>query len=533
MKSFVIIIAYLFFLQTGLSAQNIYIKVKSPEINDFQGALKFLSSGWMEGRETGEKGSFMAADYVASMMQFCNLVPYNKTDVLNQTNNKQFDYFQDFELIRYSIEKSNLSLIKKTAGSQSLVNFSRGIDYHVNAVPHGREAEAPVVFAGYGISSAENGYDDYKGIDVKNKIVLILRGFPGCIDTNSFAYKKFVTLYTDDEVTMEIKENAARQHGAIAIVVINTEDDSVFSHGNSDIIASEMNLKPNKEPVYEDADYILPADIMDAQIPLFLVNKSAGMEVLSGTGIKVHDFEVKATQLITSSLLIKDKSIGFSIAVKKKSLPVRNVIGLIEGKDRNKNIILGAHYDHLGKRNEDIYYGADDNASGTAGLLALAKVWTGSGIQPACNLIFASWTAEEKGLLGSRFFAQTLNIDKKNILLYLNMDMISGSEKSDTARRQLSIGTMKVDKHLRELAILENSNLNRQFILDLWDVTGHTGSDYASFTEMNVPVMTFNSGLHDYYHTPGDKALKTDEEKMKNILKLINNCLKKMMDKIP
>jgi Zn-dependent M28 family amino/carboxypeptidase len=213
-------------------------------------------------------------------------------------------------------------------------------------------------------------------------------------------------------------------------------------------------------------------------------------------------------------------------------LHLKNILGLLPGLDTSLTVILGAHYDHLGKRGENIiYYGSDDNASGVAGLLALAEMWTKSHTTPPCNIMFASWTAEEKGLIGSEYFASKLKNPEK-VKLYINMDMISRSVKEDTAGRQLSIGTRTADEYLRELASRSNSTLNHPFTLDLWDVTGHSGSDYASFIAKNIPVMTYNTGLHDDYHTPRDIPASADLVKMGDVLKLINNSLHELLENI-
>jgi len=164
-------------------------------------------------------------------------------------------------------------------------------------------------------------------------------------------------------------------------------------------------------------------------------------------------------------------------------------------------------------------------------MLALAKTWLESGIQPACNIIFASWTAEEKGLLGSRFFVQHTNSRPKSIRLYINLDMISRSVFTDTLQRQLSIGIRKTDQSIRELARTSNATLTHPFELDLWDVTGHSGSDYASFTKNNIPIMTYNTGLHNDYHTPRDISSKADFVKMGDVLKVVHTCLITFLEK--
>jgi Zn-dependent M28 family amino/carboxypeptidase len=120
----------------------------------------------------------------------------------------------------------------------------------------------------------------------------------------------------------------------------------------------------------------------------------------------------------------------------------------------------------------------------------------------------------------------------EKVKLYINMDMISRSVKEDTAGRQLSIGTRTSDEQLRELARKTNATIHPPFVLDLWDVTGHSGSDYASFTAKNIPIMTYNTGLHDDYHTPHDIPATVDLVKMGDVLKMVNVSLQDFSENI-
>jgi Zn-dependent M28 family amino/carboxypeptidase len=265
---------------------------------------------------------------------------------------------------------------------------------------------------------------------------------------------------------------------------------------------------------------------MVIKISCFKLGPNATIKILAGTGIDISDMEARiASDPVPVSVSLKDRSLRCSVVVKKDSIAVRNVVGVIHGKDSTRSLIVGAHYDHLGMRHGKIFNGADDNASGTAGMLALAKVWGACRKQPACNLVFAAWTAEEKGLLGSSYFAEHSGVTAGNTLLYINMDMISRSAPEDTCQKILSIGTLPAGDGLRQIAGAVNRKLPTPFELDLWDVTGHTGSDYASFTAQKVPVMTFFSGFQADYHTPADTFARVDARKMENVLKLVNGCI--------
>lgn len=211
---------------------------------------------------------------------------------------------------------------------------------------------------------------------------------------------------------------------------------------------------------------------------------------------------------------------------------MRNVLGIIKGKDTLQSILIGAHYDHLGIRDGNIYNGADDNASGVSGMLALAAGWSDYEEKPPVNLIFAAWAGEEKGIIGSEYFVKSSGKMPDGILICFNMDMISRSAPKDSSGRQLSIGTKPANENLRQIAKEINKKLDKPFDLDLWDVSGHYGSDYAYFSETGIPVMTFFSGYNSDYHTHLDKTDKVDLNKMKDILFLVNECIWQVADSL-
>jgi hypothetical protein len=520
-------------LQAVSIAQTNPKPVPSPVVNDYAPILSFLASDWMEGRDAGAKGGFMAADYIASMMQVFGLKPYG--DQL-KTGGKGLSYFQDFQILRNKTEKSSLAFLNQSSTSHISVQLAQGIDFETGTAFQSMDAEAPVVFVGYGISASEIGYDDYKSMDVKGKIVVILKGFPGHADTTSASWKKYGKALGEEKSSFYTKLLAAKNHGAIAL--IHVYGDGRFEpfkqeQSNKSLLNSTMNSVKNQDEEFEWYEHILPNDTANQSIPTFRLGSSATAQLIAGTGLTLSDLEKKIAKTASpSSMILKDKLVRFSVSVKTESLLVRNILGMIPGKDTTKYIVIGGHYDHLGTHNGQIFNGSDDNASGAAGLLALAKVWMESSVKPACNLVFASWSAEEKGLLGSQYFVQEMKINPKDIKLYINMDMISRSVNEDTTRRQLSIGTRTSDKYIRDVAQKTNTSIHPPFILDLWDVTGHSGSDYASFTAKNIPIMTFNTGLHNDYHTPRDISVIADLVKMGDVLKVVNTSLQQVLEGI-
>lgn len=538
---FKILIVFLIFSIPVLSQTVKKETVKELAIHDFSGTLSFLASDWMEGREAGAKGSFMAADYIASMMENFGLNPFGDL----KSGKVFFDpknpgkmpmnriFFQDLKIIRYKPADASLSVVSRSNSSESQLSLTPEKDFRTLEVGKSQTGEANVVFAGYGLSMPQIGYDDYKNIDVKGKIVMVLAGFPGHKDNTSPAWSKMPKTDPWKISGLNLKIKTAMQHGAIAVVEVRTNKNPVYFSEkplNDNLLHSAMNFDKPNDPDYQDDTYRLPSDTLLAPIPCFIFSSQTTLDFFSGTGIDLNDFELQATaKLTTQTQLVREKTLNYSVKVNAEPVLARNVIGMIPGIDTSKNIVIGAHYDHNGMRNGLIYNGSDDNASGVAGMLALAKYWSASNEKPAVNLIFAAWTAEEKGILGSSYFVESPSINKNTVLLNINFDMISRSAPEDTARRVLSIGTAKGSDDLKKVAETHNLSLETPFQLDLWEASETGGSDYVPFAAKHIPIMTFFSGFHDDYHSPRDISAKADLDKMLKVLKLANACLKEML----
>ena len=215
-----------------------------------------------------------------------------------------------------------------------------------------------------------------------------------------------------------------------------------------------------------------------------------------------------------------------------KGLTARNVIGMIKGTDTTNYVILTAHYDHLGMRNDSIFVGADDNASGVSGMLALAKFWRHQHQLPSCNLIFVAISAEETEILGSLHFVENFAPGIESVLLNMNFDMIARSDPKDTLCNILEIGILKERTDYKEMLERLNASSNTPFVLDFWESDGNGGSDYKHFAANGIPIIAFFTGLNGDYHTPADTPDKIDWNKMIRVLELANKCLVDFFDRI-
>jgi len=516
------------FLLGSLSTQGQSVDEALKTINEssLKAQLNFLASDWMEGRESETKGAFMAGDYIASIFQVFGIEPCGDIEytfpLAGQRGGRpeaKPSYFQKFNIIKYKAsDKQSFSLIREIEGARLVKNFTYGIDYNLSGIETDTEIDAPVVFVGYGVENDSLKYNDFAKVNVKGKIILRFDGYPGFRDTTSSSYKKlkFTNLWN-------AKEKWALEAGAIGVVNLTANPNKDFGkvqnlpfrYENGEI---ESDTKPEK---YYDSKAVLATDSLQKSLPVIRLSARLQNELLGLINVDIFSFEQNEMNNLKSvSKEIGGVRIGLKSGVESELLTVRNVLGMIEGVNKNEFIVVGAHYDHLGKYNGYIYNGADDNGSGTVGVMSIARALKATGKKPEKTIIFAAWTAEEKGLLGSEYFVRNFS-GVNRIALNLNFDMIGRRSVKDTTGNKCGVEYTKVYSGFQELS---QKNV-KDYSLNL-DVkyTGSErpsgGSDYASFAEKDVPVISFMAGMHPDYHRPSDVAVKIEWKKMEDIIKL-------------
>lgn len=509
------------FLAFPLSGQNdneSFIKALN-NINQsvLKAQLGFLASDWTEGRQAGEKGEYLASDYIASLLQLYGVQPggdlSRERGFPVQSRKPERTFFQNFFIIKTSPGDEQVMKIRTAEGSAvKTIDFSHNIDFSVRSADQGIEIDAPVVFAGYGFRNEKLRYDDFSKLDLKGKFILKLSGSPG------FARESL----NPSELSAAAREveGIARKMGAVGIIEINTG--SAFSGtrpGNE-----FLNMSPSEDnPLYgrEWADYSLPGKNAQDFLPKIFISEKAANEILMGTGIILDEFIRKSESEPPATLpVIKGKSIYFKTTVREETVKVRNVIGVIEGKTPDQIIVLGAHYDHLGSANGYIWNGADDNGSGTVGVMTIAKAIMESGIKPSKTIIVALWSAEEEGLLGSKHYVENLQYPLSSLRLNVNFDMISRYVADDDPTKVSMIYT----ESFPAFRSITEENL-KKYEIDL-DVEYQPskdppgGSDHRSFVEAGVPVMRFKPGHREEYHTPADEISTIDWDIMEKVIKI-------------
>jgi hypothetical protein len=482
-----------------------------------KGQLGFLASDWTEGRASGEKGGYLAGDFIASMLQLYGIKPAGDfpqpRGFSNFQRNAERTYFQNFILRKTSFEEDPvLEMRSESAEGVVKTPLTFNIDFSVRPSGIGTEIDAPVVFAGYGFKNEKLKWNDYGKLDVKGKFVVKIAGVPG------IARGKL----SPGEISESGRETEKylRSAGALGIIEINANEMTVGTFpGNPDINLSPSESNPRPWRPY--TDYILPEDMSFNDFPRIMVSRKVGEQLLESSGISLSDFLQKSEGSSNVPIpVITGKNVYFKTDIKASPVKVRNIIGIIEGNKPDQVIVLGAHYDHLGEANGYIWNGADDNASGTVGVMTIARAIMASGKKPDKTIIIALWTAEELGLLGSEYYVNNLAFPVKNLRLNVNFDMISRYIADNEPNKVI----MTYSESCPEFRNITESNIKKLGI-DLnvdyqpsKDPPG--GSDHRSFVAAGIPVMRFKPGHREEYHTPADEVSTVDWDIMEKIVKI-------------
>ncbi|MBI1983937.1 MAG: M28 family peptidase, partial [Acidobacteria bacterium] len=371
--------------------------------------------------------------------------------------------------------------------------------------------EGPLVFMGYGITAPDLNYDDYKGIDAKGKVVVVLRHEPQEDDEQSVFSGKQLTTHA----TFISKAINAKNHGAAGLVLVN----DVGNHpGKGDeLIRFGRQAGPEELSV---AVVHVKAAVVD--------------EWLKPSGQSHDELRQAIDKDLSSRSFALDPSprLALSVDVERIRKQVANVIGILPGNGGNlasQAIVVGAHYDHLGLGGEnslapnsvgEIHHGADDNASGTSGLLELARGLSRRGVKLDRSVVLAAFAGEEAGLLGSNHYTNHPAVPLDRTLAMINLDMIGRVSKN-----RLYVGGTGTSPGFR--ALVEDANRSVGFELKDF-ASGYGASDHMSFTVREVPVLFFFSGLHSDYHRPSDTWEKIEAKEGARIVQLVASIVEEI-----
>jgi len=493
--------------------------------------ISFLASDSLKGRATGSDENLIAGMFIARKFYDYGLEPINSTaskyphkeELLNESldiknSNIYNGYFQKFNLKKSSLSNRNyLSINEKRNETEKTINYDFGIDFllQYNSAKN-IKVTATLVFVGYGIVDEANGYNDYKNsdgfiIDVRNKIVVIVDGYPQENDTTSIFNKKRKAAY----INPRTKSEAALERGALAVILISSPIKT----------DPPISIKYEKLTNSFEREFFHLPELERESLPVIYASKSFTSELFNNTGIKLLE-KIKHidSTLTPASFTIENKSVSFEINFDQSLVPTQNVLGFIEGSDpelKEEVVVIGAHYDHIGLGNYgamdssqkgEIHNGADDNASGTCGLIELAEAF--SKAKPKRSVLFIAFSAEENGILGSRYYAyvQPVKPLDKTVAM-LNLDMIGRNEPE-----LLWIGGAFYGDDIKSIVEEANENIGFELLYNVGLL--NFASDQGPFLKKEIPSIFFFAGLHDDYHTPGDDIEKLDIKKIEKVSKL-------------
>jgi Zn-dependent M28 family amino/carboxypeptidase len=458
--------------------------------------VKFLSSQEMRGRATGSPELEKAGQFLAGKYREFGLKPASGSSYLQAFQATTGGKLGPANRFRFTEQGRDTTL--RFPGD--FVPFSFSASAHLTG---------GVVFAGYGITAPEYHYDDYAGMDVKGKVVLILRHEPQENDEHSVFAGKALT----NHAQFAAKATNAKMHGAAGVILV----DDVFAHkGEPDELQKFGNVEGPQE------SGIPFVQVKEQAIDPWFAAAGKSLEQIE-SGI---DKELQPESFAFPSSLRIDANVDIQRIVKT----VHNVVAYLPGQT-DEYVIIGGHYDHLGLGEQysmapdkvgTIHPGADDNASGAAGVLELAR-WFSKQPKQKRGILFLNFAGEELGLLGSEWYVEHPELPLAKAVAMVNLDMIGRVRGG-----KVYIGGIETGTGLR--AMLEGITPKYQLNLDYSDSSGYGSSDHTSFTTKQVPVLFFFSGLHSDYHKPSDTWDKIDAPGAVKVLQVVAEAVTDLQD---
>ena len=454
-------------------------------ISELRQHIAFLASDSLKGRKPGTDGGRIAAEYIAEEISKTGLSPIEKNS---------FQYFDVVTSI--SAGENNTFRFKDFEGEAEK-------DFTPLSFSENGDITAPVIFAGYGfdIKTDSVSWNDYSGLDVTGKWVMVLRGDPEDNPHGIFS----------EHSSLRKKTLVARDHGAAGILFLSG-------------------------PEFDETDELIPLVYDQSQsgsaIHAIHIKRSVADRIIKESGYTISQLEQRLISDRKPVSFIVQEEITASTDLVKQTVTTQNVAGILYGSDprlKEEIIVIGAHYDHLGfggahsgSRRPDtlvIHNGADDNASGVAAILEIIEKLKAEQTKLKRSILFLSFGAEEMGLLGSKYFVNNPLVDLGKIKLMFNLDMVG---RLDSTTKAITVGGTGTAVGLSDLVqrFSEGEELNVKLSSE-----GYGPSDHTSFYIKNIPVLFFFTGVHEDYHTPEDDVEKINLSGEKLVAEFVHDLI--------
>lgn len=471
---------YIFFLLVSaliaavypLSAQTL------PSADSLKKHVKFLASDNLKGRKAGSESDSIAAFYIQKQLSGYGLIPLFNNGI------------QYYSLVT-DVKAGNGNTL-----SVNLKEYTEGRDFEPFSFSTSQSLSNEVVFAGFGITADFDSlkWDDYKDTDVNGKWVLVLRGDPEPDNPTS----AFIPLASDRSKALNAKDKKAA----------------------GVLLVSPSSIDRSDKPI----DITFDKSVSDAGLPVISITRKLAADILGLAESSIDSIEKVMISKKTTITINRNTTISANTDVIRQKAISRNISFMIKGSDPDlakEYVVIGAHYDHLGMGGEGsgsrvpdttgVHHGADDNASGVASLIELARYYSQEGNQPKRSLIFTAFGAEEMGIIGSRYFTEHTPVPLSSIKAMVNMDMVGRLNSDDESITISGTGTSNVTDSI--LNVLE-----KQVSFKIKRVPdGYGPSDHASFYTAGIPVVFISTGAHSDYHTPDDTFDKLNYQGQKKI----------------
>ena len=491
--------------------------------------LFYLAGDVFRGRLTATPENDLATEFVASRFARLGLKP-----IVGDGS-----FFFRYNLIT---ARPGTPGTLEAARTDTQNRFTQGADFYPLRFSASGRARGKLAFAGFGIVAPDLGRDDYRGADVRGRVVLVLDHEPGETDPKS----PFDGLVTSEYADPLRKALEAQRRGAVALLIVS----DVHNHpGLENFEALSASYWPAKPPRLER--YALQTRVESIRIPVAQISRSAAAELLRGSDRPLDALARAAeSDAAAKALTLDDVTVTVSTDVRRHVVPDRSVIAALEGSDpklKDEWVVISSHHDHDGADGAMILNGADDNGSGTIGLIEIAEAYTiaaRKGQRPRRSILFASFNSEERGLLGSWAFVERPPVPLAKIVAVLNMDMVGRDEEVPEAAgpkfRGLPVQTAESNRnsftllgHSRSTALaesIERSNLvgghglkiKKDYDNNISNLIRR--SDHWPFLQRGVPGVWFHTGLHPDYHTANDRPEKIRYDKMEQVVRLVHQA---------
>ena len=480
--------------------------------------IALLSSPALEGRGLASPGLEAAAEYVAAQLALAGIGP---VDARQAPPNPATAYFHPVAVRQISRASCQVRIESRSGETTRIRTFLGGVDASCPELPPGM-LSAPLVYAGYGIRESSPARDDYQGLDVKGKVVVIHAGLPSGPEWQRPELRERYAAESGRR-RFAAKAQLAASGGAVAVVAIEEPAYASAIASGADAPAAVFYT-----PFERDEE---------AGLPIVRLSAAAGDAILAAAG--------PADQALSSAAprALPGTTGTLTFGGDERLVLSRNVIGVIRGSDparRDEAVVIGAHMDHLGRSDGKLYPGADDNASGVAALLEIARAFAASGRAPKRTVVFAFWTGEEEGHLGSARYVRNPVWPLERTTVYLNLDMIAHpwtaaelkTLVSDTKLEkgdEFLAGTKPAD--FIELGVADSARDLAPVLMQAARATGLAlhldwtdgksgGSDYRAFARRGRPFVRFFGNYFDGYHEPTDTIEKLDPAQVLRMARL-------------